>query len=734
MPYAPTYTSQTGGAQGSNTRFRAFDNGGGILGGVATGLQQGGNALVQYAQAEDEIQQKHDDLFSRREAARYRQEVNAALSEYSLLEGDDAITQAEPTRERLRKLREDYLTRLAEANPRMQRFFDERTLDFSAEADSRIVNRSLTQQREMEIGVLSSEINEVAEQAVDNWTSPEVHTSFVQGVSAKAGELADAKGLEGDLRRDFVRSYTSKARLNTIQRMLLDDDVDAALAYVEAYGDEMTPGDETEALKVLQEPRLQRWAEVEFNEISSLILGGASPTTEGGAEGGNPGTAPAQMPVDGRITSNFAAHSKRGSAGLDIAAPAGSPILAVAGGEVIEAGNGETGGNFIRIRQPDGYTVSYMHMAEPSRFKAGDQVTRSDMLGPVGSTGRATGPHLHIEVKDADGNQVDPEEYLRGSVPVGSASAPRNWDRARVYDIIDQRRADGKYTYEQAERLRQTADVRIARDERLLAEREADAADAYATWLEEGTNSSFTDFNQIPEHIRQAMSPQQRLQAISSAKDNRSAVASQLGDATKTYLTDLSKAEPEAFAAMDLSKYVGMLEQDDYASLRSAQNTLREKARQESVEWSPNAGIRTAFNLGKSTDVADYETEDELAIRALMTDWAYRRFQENGGKPLTTEEYNMAYRYAVAEAPANVSSTIGRFLGLDPTREQRPRYKIDQLVERVTVSNDQTQAERDRVRRMDAARRELRVEFIREFNREPTPAEMIALLEEYDGN
>ena len=85
-------------------------------------------------------------------------------------------------------------------------------------------------------------------------------------------------------------------------------------------------------------------------------------------------------------------------AGTDIAAPAGTPIRAVEGGRVIESGPNGGYGNMVLIQTEDGRKMLYAHNNQ-NFVQAGDWVSRGDTIAEVGSTGRATGPHVHFEVK-----------------------------------------------------------------------------------------------------------------------------------------------------------------------------------------------------------------------------------------------------------------------------------------------------------------------------------------------
>lgn len=98
-------------------------------------------------------------------------------------------------------------------------------------------------------------------------------------------------------------------------------------------------------------------------------------------------------------------------AGLDFAAPQGTPIYATADGNVSESGFSDGGyGNHVVINHGYGYETLYGHMV---RIKArrGQHVKRGEVIGYVGSTGKSTGPHCHYEVHK-NGQKLDPVYFF----------------------------------------------------------------------------------------------------------------------------------------------------------------------------------------------------------------------------------------------------------------------------------------------------------------------------------
>lgn len=94
-------------------------------------------------------------------------------------------------------------------------------------------------------------------------------------------------------------------------------------------------------------------------------------------------------------------------AGLDFAAPQGTPIYATADGRVTTSGNAGNGyGNHVILSHGFGYETLYGHMVRV-KSQVGQTVKRGEVIGWVGSTGKSTGPHLHYEVHK-NGKQIDP--------------------------------------------------------------------------------------------------------------------------------------------------------------------------------------------------------------------------------------------------------------------------------------------------------------------------------------
>jgi len=121
-------------------------------------------------------------------------------------------------------------------------------------------------------------------------------------------------------------------------------------------------------------------------------------------------------PCPGRISSDFGerVHPLNNDVsfhnGIDIAADTGTEIRACFDGSVEISEYNEFSGNYIVINHSEGYTSSYAHMKE-CIVKKGESVKKGQLIGIMGATGNATGPHLHFEIRK-DGTPLNPMELI----------------------------------------------------------------------------------------------------------------------------------------------------------------------------------------------------------------------------------------------------------------------------------------------------------------------------------
>jgi murein DD-endopeptidase MepM/ murein hydrolase activator NlpD len=153
---------------------------------------------------------------------------------------------------------------------------------------------------------------------------------------------------------------------------------------------------------------------------------------------GGESSAVLRMPVSGRVTSGFGERFhpilgyNRMHEGVDLGASAGTPIVAAADGRVVAAGWRGGYGRQVAILHGGGLETTYSHMSAIAAH-AGELVRRGELIGYVGASGLATGPHLHFEVIK-NGRPVNP-------LTAKLANGPAQLEGEKLHRFHDELRA-----------------------------------------------------------------------------------------------------------------------------------------------------------------------------------------------------------------------------------------------------------------------------------------------------
>ncbi|MBI3304559.1 MAG: peptidoglycan DD-metalloendopeptidase family protein [Deltaproteobacteria bacterium] len=190
--------------------------------------------------------------------------------------------------------------------------------------------------------------------------------------------------------------YTSLADTEVTRALAKRDGIGLAKFILRGMGEEAQDtegrGQQTAPLPLLFAPRssLRRGSSIGYAPLFPVPTGEVSS-----------GFGPRPDPLEG---------DERFHSGMDIAAPAGSPIKAVAAGSVVFSGRADGYGNLVVIDHGDGLVTRYAHTGA-SLVSTGQQVAAGQEIALVGTSGRSTGPHLHFEVHK-EGEPIDPELFL----------------------------------------------------------------------------------------------------------------------------------------------------------------------------------------------------------------------------------------------------------------------------------------------------------------------------------
>jgi murein DD-endopeptidase MepM/ murein hydrolase activator NlpD len=133
---------------------------------------------------------------------------------------------------------------------------------------------------------------------------------------------------------------------------------------------------------------------------------------------------PAILPANGPLVSGFGMRRhpilrvQKMHRGIDVLVDTGSPVVATGDGVVSKAQYSAGYGHHVVVDHAStGYSTLYAHLSKiPSNIRPGREVKRGEAIGISGSTGRSTGPHLHYEVRDADGVAINPVLFFAPSM------------------------------------------------------------------------------------------------------------------------------------------------------------------------------------------------------------------------------------------------------------------------------------------------------------------------------
>lgn len=579
MPRIQTYGAPTvGPVQTTNARFRAADNGGGVAGAIARGLQQIGGAVADYAQVQAQIE---DGLAKTNAGDRQltaHSSVSSIVADLKSKPGKlalDAIPDAE------KSIDEALKGVLAQADPRTKRYLAPEIARLRASASNEIGLYAASQAKVYQQETGSAKLTNLMEGAIDS-ASPDERSQFIASARAQVAENARMAGLnDPDIIKAEERKAVSGIHLSIVDRYLTGEDVDLAKAYFDANEDGMTGKDRNAALQSLKSPLLARDTDYGVKEI----MGASLPADGAGINYSDP------LRGAGRgISSAFGVDRGGGKKhnGVDFPASPGTPIYATGAGKVLRSGYDDKSGNFVVIDHGNGTTSSYSHMQGASALKPGDMVTPDTRLGGVGSTGHSTGPHLHMVVKQ-NGKVVDPTKVI--------GQAQQSSTRIDLESKLAQADARTDWTPEKRERVKDGIRRLASVNDGLIARKEADADRAASEWaIRKG--EAFTDISQMPLGIRSGLNPDALKGYISAAKSNATPkdVAANGARATELEIERINK--PEAFMNRPLGRFAGEMTRAELQGFLIAQAKMK--------KGDPDAGIRAKV----AATISTYDTPD----------------------------------------------------------------------------------------------------------------------------
>jgi murein DD-endopeptidase MepM/ murein hydrolase activator NlpD len=317
---------------------------------------------------------------------------------------------------------------------RLERYLDGRVREFEYEID--VDRRVIVRRRDeagtafdTEVAVIPKAVQQVTVEGMISRLTP----SLVQAIDA-AGErielslaLADVFSGEMDFNSDLQPGDTFKI---LVERAVREDGVFAGYGPVLA-AEYVNAGRPLRAVRFTPPDGKPGYYDLEGRSLKRFFL--KSP-----------------LKFEPRITSNFSRARRhpvlnytRAHNGVDYAAPSGAPVVAVGSGVVTFAGWTGGGGRTVRVRHASGYESEYLHLsAIATGVRSGTRVGQGELVGRVGATGLATGPHLHYGLR-RDGAYVNPVRE-HANMPPGEPVAEIHRalftsERDRVLTLLSQK-------------------------------------------------------------------------------------------------------------------------------------------------------------------------------------------------------------------------------------------------------------------------------------------------------
>lgn len=668
MPVVPTEQNRVGIAEVSGAKFRAPDVSGGVGEALADGAQKIGAAVADYAVTQDQIQDNADKLNSRNVVLAKKAEADRVRADFEALQGSNAVNSSSDYQGRIAKIQEDALS--AAANPRQRAYTQSMLAEVMPGYSNAIYDHSKKEQFVYSNDTYAAEAKSFANDAAVNWGDPTKQAVALAKADASVDRLAHLNGWSEQQVADKKLELRSAVHTQAIDLMLgtEDPDVDAAAGYFEAHRGEMTPAGQAAVEKDLQHPLQWRQAQRDIDGIQSITRPDGTPSGVVDAGTFDPTTFKAAVrgPESG---GNDNATNKMGSSASGRYQITENTFKSTYS-RVFKGGNPEAAWNSQRFDpQVQEKLMDQLTADNQKRLKdAGLPVTNGTMY-VMHVLGAGDGPKLlRADPNTPVASLLSPQivaknpTYFGGGKTVGEARAviegkvgghpqviggeqPQQWDKAAAYDAVDARAKEQGWSPERTERAKAALDVRIGRDEQMLARQQHDA-DQQGLEVVVGLGDNFTSMNQIPRDVRARMSPETALRFQTTAQDNLTKKNTVPDDTMDSlYLQRLSREDPQAFANLDLGGYVGKISNKDAKELWLKQGDVKGQQNKPKEGDPVRTGITSAMEFGQKHGQVKLSPQDWPRVYDTMDGLLQSKKAKKG--ELAPADFTDAFNVAV---------------------------------------------------------------------------------------
>jgi murein DD-endopeptidase MepM/ murein hydrolase activator NlpD len=705
MARVPDYQPQPIEVRTGGERFSAPDMGAGTAE-LAQGVEQLGQAVGQFQAEHMKVAAMSADAQAHEQSLTGQQDMTKVLTDFTQLQGGNAVQGQKAAIQSLQGIYDNGLK--AMSTPMMQKFYATRTAPMLAVAQAKVNEHAVTQVTAQKAATLRAQVQLDSDTAAASYADPK---AFAQGLSAvRNSAVADGQfqGLADAALQDHVRERVGGAVLSAISLAVTANSAPQAVGLYKAFAGDLTMAQRNDAMRLVAKPL----EDADNANLFALAATGhtAAPSDPLHAVNGQPDAVPApgaapvkavqtptvaapnatyQAPTSGgKVSDSYAAHLARGSHGVDFPAPLGSAIKPVAAGVVTVGKPDARSGQWVEVKHPDGSTTTYAHMGNIS-VHDGQEVGQSDVLGTVGMTGHTTGPHVHLRMRDAQGNDVDPAKVI-GKQPdiVAPSTAPRLYDVAAILTNI---RAMGLGPEREARAI-EYARNRAGSDRSAIEQNYADAKESAGTYVDAYIAKHNGEYpTSLPQSVLAPLKPSDAAafnRQLAEAAKRKSDEAVAKAQMKTDYDLQLKMYEDhDGFLNTNLNDYAGRLSPSGFQSLRLEQARLKAQAAKPQT-WEPYSETVKAYNtfatfnqdaVPKSSGKND---EDFVRRKAVILETMKAKAAEMAGqgkRPTDSDWQNIA-RSAVASAQATVTMSRGSKKAVyDLTVNDLPTATVDYL-------------------------------------------------------
>lgn len=632
MPRIPTYQpGQVGPVQTTGARFRAADNGGGVAGALAQGMQRIGGAAADFAVSQDQINAQNDDTQARKMTVEAAGKISALTQQYKTLMGGNAREAQDKTLKEIAAIRDQYFGQAT--NGRMRAMLEQRLGSVYQDEVSAVTGHALREVKAERLSTLASERAMFSDRAVTEDDPLKRQQAVTMGIQALEAELNERGLMDPALRGVEVKKFTSGIHRDVIDREMTrpDRNVDMVEAYFEANKDEMTAADREAVLGDMRPLLVERQTEDDF---SKAVMGmkpiagegelvGAPPRSQfmqrvrSAESSGNDQAKASTSSATGRYqftSGTWLTYYKRryGDQGLSDA-----QILAKrTDGKLQDTLMGDLTSDNEQALKDNGLpvTAGSLYLAH---FAGSDGARRLLTASPNATAASVLGQEVVAANPFLRGKSAK-EVIAWADAKMGSTKteAPGSWDKDEAYRRIDELGDAEGWSLERRNAVKAKADKEIGKREELLARQEREANDA-ALEAMIGLGDNFTSINQIPREVRDSLSPEARMRYENAAKSNLDAKTKiQPNGSRSMELQIMQRLDPAAFARVDLSKEVGNVSNDELRGFMLKQADVLAKPTPAAKDH--RTGIQGAITWGEKYGGVKVPKSDFPAVYDFM--------------------------------------------------------------------------------------------------------------------